>query len=56
MIGTQCAKCKHLRGIRRCDAFDMIPADILVGEYDHSQRHPQQTNDVVYEPEVQDEG
>jgi len=33
-----------------CKAFDEIPTDILTGEFDHTVKHPDQKNDIVFEP------
>ena len=53
MQTDQCLKCSHYWGLTHCDAFpdDGIPDDILFGEFDHTAKHPQQKNDIVFEPE-----
>ena len=50
-----CATCLHLieddeQGLR-CAAFpEGIPDDIIESRFDHRQVHPDQDNDIVYEP------
>lgn len=47
-----CGNCKHLylNGKRRCKAFPKgIPRDILDGEFDHTEKYPDQDNDIVFE-------
>ncbi len=50
MMTDQCGICKHAEGALTCAAFpDGIPADILTGEFDHTEKHPDQDNDIVFE-------
>ena len=52
MMSLQCYLCKHYWGSVNCDAFPdkEIPAEILEGETDHDKKHPDQKNEVVFEP------
>jgi len=52
-----CFKCKHYNGINDdtgryyCKAFpDGIPDDILFAKFDHICIHPDQENNIVFEP------
>jgi hypothetical protein len=50
MLPIQCASCKHYRDKLQCDAFPKrIPAEILSGEFDHSEPYPGD-NGIRYEP------
>lgn len=45
-----CIICKHLNDGWKCDAFpDGIPDDILSGNNDHSQKHEEQKNEILFE-------
>ncbi len=35
-----CSKCKHLRELWSCKAFDEIPLEIWNGENDHTEPYP----------------
>lgn len=50
----QCRDCRHRNQEKyNCDAFpNGIPHDILQGEFDHTKRHPDQDNDILFEPIV----
>jgi len=49
-----CRKCRHFNYDKLfCKAFpenDGIPTEILTGEFDHTVKHPDQKNDIVFEP------
>ncbi|GEM_PF-3939170 len=53
--------CKHLQENVGpdgwCAAFPdgPVPDDIFMGEFDHTKRHPDQKNDIVYEKETNDD-
>ena len=49
---VQCGMCRHLilDKKRRCKAFSAIPSDILDGAFDHTKKHPDQDNDILFEP------
>jgi hypothetical protein len=51
---NQCINCKHFLGVNKCAAFwedgKTIPQEILDGEFDHTEKHPEQDNDILYEP------
>lgn len=48
---TICFKCKNLIYYPQCRAFlDEIPLDIRLGEKLHTKKHPDQDNDIVFEP------
>lgn len=51
-IGTQCPTCQNYIVGGRCPAFeDDIPPDIMSGDFDHTQPHPEQVDDkILYEP------
>ncbi len=50
MMTDQCNICKHYTGALECEAFPKgIPGDILTGEFDHTEKHPDQDNDIVFE-------
>jgi len=40
IISKVCAYCKHLKGYRKCKAYDHIPDAIWNGEDDHREPHP----------------
>jgi len=48
-----CINCKHYQGqangVYSCGAFKEIPDDVLFGEFDHTKKHPDQNNDIVFE-------
>ena len=48
----QCLKCKFLFLFDPgCEAFpDGIPDNILIGEFDHTKKHPDQDNNILFEP------
>ena len=53
---NQCLNCKHFQKkksfmpVGKCDAFpDRIPKTILEGNYDHTKKHPDQKNDILFE-------
>jgi len=51
MIPVQCAKCKNYNDDLRCEAFeDRIPNEVLIGEFDHTKKHPDQDNNILFEP------
>lgn len=47
-----CFYCRYKYGDKKgCIAFnDVIPDDILAGEFDHTKRHSDQKNDIIFEP------
>lgn len=46
-----CFGCKWHSGDNLCKAFNSgIPIDILSGENDHTEKHPDQKNNIVFEP------
>ena len=46
-----CNNCKQYTGYANCKAFpEGIPDDILTGEFDHTKKHPEQKNDILFEP------
>ena len=51
MQSVQCLVCKHYLGDQLCPAFASvgIPAEILQGEFDHRERHPDQENEDLFE-------
>ncbi len=50
MVSDQCMLCNHYEGAFTCTAFpERIPQEILSGEFDHTTKHPDQTNDIVFE-------
>ena len=50
MLYPKCISCKNYFGMDKCRAFpDGIPRNILNGNFDHSEKHPEQKNDVLYE-------
>jgi len=45
-----CVICKHRIKGNICEAFpNGIPAEILSWKFDHTRKHPDQTNDIVFE-------
>lgn len=55
-ISAQCFKCKHLiftPAEFRCPAFDnFIPDDILINKFEHTKKHPDQKNNILFEGKV----
>ena len=50
-IEPQCLECKHYLKKDKCKAFEKIPEDIIVtGEFDHTKKHPDQKNNIIFEP------
>ena len=51
-MSVQCLSCKNLnKEPITCRAFsDGILGDILSGKFDHSEKHPDQKNDIIFEP------
>jgi len=50
VVAVQCYNCEYYIGDSECVAFpDGIPEDILTGDFDHTKKHPNQTNDIVFE-------
>lgn len=51
-ISTQCYECEQFFGINNCFAFPKvekpIPTEIKKGEFVHTKKHPEQTNNVLY--------
>jgi len=48
---SKCFLCKHYKGKYKCTAFDSeIPSEIIFNEFDHTQKHPDQDNDITFEP------
>jgi len=54
---SQCLFCKHFIGKKTnstylyCDSFkDGIPEKIIHNDFDHTKKHPDQKNDIVFEP------
>ena len=46
-----CFSCKHLLFYPRCMSFlKKIPEDIVSGKFIHTKKHPDQDNDIVFEP------
>jgi len=54
MQGYKCFICDHYNEksvIFKCDAFlDKIPSEIFTGEFDHTKKHPDQDNNILFEP------
>ena len=51
-----CYKCKHRNKSKhmrlRCNAFpEKIPSDIINNTFKHNKKHPEQDNDILYEPD-----
>ena len=45
-----CFECKHYFRDYKCKVFpDNIPLDIVEGDFDHTKKHPEQENDIVFE-------
>ena len=50
MMPMQCMNCKNYSNEFKCDAFPQrIPDDIFTGEFDHTEKHPDQDNDILFE-------
>ena len=49
---NQCAYCKYYNREKplSCLSFDKIPVEILLNEFIHDKKHPEQKNDIVFEP------
>ena len=51
---TLCHHCKNLQRHKGggCKAFPgrALPDDILYGEFEHTKKHPEQDNDILFEP------
>ena len=60
---SNCFNCKHYnkKSVFLCAAFPKpnrtiarlelgIPGDIFRGEFDHTKKHPDQDNDILFEP------
>jgi len=48
----QCYNCQYYIFDNNCEAFpEGIPKEILTGEFDHTTIHPDQDNDILFEPE-----
>ena len=48
----QCFNCKHYLDKYSCGAFPekgTIPDKILLNEFDHREKHPDQNNDITFE-------
>jgi len=47
----QCYNCKRYLSDNNCSAFlEGIPEKILTGEFNHTKKHPDQKNDILFEP------
>lgn len=47
----QCPNCKNFHGLNTCKAFpDGIPEEILSGQFDHSEKWPDQENNILFDP------
>ena len=53
---SPCFKCVHkFNASAGCKAFPQnIPDDILNGKFDHIKKYPNQDNDIVFEPILQE--
>ncbi len=49
MENYRCINCKNYLGDLSCQAFTLIPEEILVGDNDHSTPLPTQDNEIVFE-------
>ena len=49
IIALWCVVCKHYQKDRKCKAFDKIPDDIWEGKNDHTEKHPKQKNNILFE-------
>lgn len=52
-VEAQCFKCKHLvfNSVEfSCPAFKEIPEDILINRFVHTEKHPDQKNNILFEP------
>lgn len=49
-----CQRCKHFYnfGLPMCEAFQEIPAEIMVGSNDHTKPINGQRNNIVFEPKI----
>jgi len=48
---STCIKCRYFDNNLICPAFpDGIPVNILIGEFDHTVKHPDQKNNIIFEP------
>lgn len=48
---SQCSKCQNYINNIKCKAFPKgIPENILIGEFDHTKKHPNQDNNTLFEP------
>jgi len=48
-----CWHCKHNHLVKKCPAFPLgkdTPDDIISGKNKHTQKHPDQVGDTVFEP------
>jgi hypothetical protein len=46
-----CMQCIHYWGDNSCNAFpDRIPDEIMIGDNLHSEKLPNQQNNIVFEP------
>lgn len=50
MENNRCFNCKNYLGDLSCQAFNLIPNEILEGDNDHTEPLPNQDNDIVFEP------
>jgi len=47
----ECLNYLRVKGMK-CKAFpDGIPKDILTGDFDHTRKHPDQSNDLLFQKE-----
>jgi len=47
----QCTRCKHYVDDDICSAFtDGIPLEIVTEEFIHDKVHPEQENEIIFEP------
>jgi hypothetical protein len=45
-----CNICKHHIDGLTCKAFETIPDDVIFGRIKHLKKHPEQDNDILFEP------
>ena len=46
---VKCMVCKNYIDKKNCKAFpNGIPEEILTGEFDHTKKHPEQKNDILF--------
>jgi len=51
---SQCLMCRHCSGFEECPAFsDKIPVEIWLGDFNHTVKHPDQINDIMFELAVE---